>query len=173
MPAPAEAALNGRSGVIVKGSERFERDNRTRVSGPGMRTFLNVAEKWGLNEQERIVVLGYPGRSTYHQWARKARAGEEICLPADMLTRISLVLGIHKALRIIFLTDDEGIAWLKQPNAGPTFNGARPMDLLLAGTQDGLYVVRRYLDAWRGGIFAAPNAADAAPPITDDDLVFV
>jgi hypothetical protein len=34
--------------------------------------------------------------------------------------------------------------------------------------------VRRYLDAWRGGVFAAPNAADKDfTPYSDDDIVIV
>ena len=44
---------------------------------------------------------------------------------------------------------------------------------MTAGTQDGLMLVRRYLDGMRGGVFAAPNAADADfKPLTDDDIVF-
>ncbi|HEY0420313.1 MAG TPA: antitoxin Xre-like helix-turn-helix domain-containing protein, partial [Acetobacteraceae bacterium] len=46
----------------------FSGENRRRLSGPGMRTFLNIADLWGLSEAERLRVLGFPGRSTYHGW---------------------------------------------------------------------------------------------------------
>jgi len=35
-------------------------------------------------------------------------------------------------------------------------------------------LVRRYLDAWRGGSFAAPNSVDKDfTPYTDEDIVIV
>jgi hypothetical protein len=43
-------------------------DDRTRVSGPGLRTFRNISGQWGLTEKQRISILGDPARSTYHQW---------------------------------------------------------------------------------------------------------
>ena len=48
------------------------------------------------------------------------------------------------------------------------------MELITSGDQDALRSVRRYLDAWRGGIFAppVPNFDDAVKPLADDDLVF-
>lgn len=92
-------------------------------------------------------------------------------MPVDGLLRISAVLGIHKALMILFSTDHEALAWLLGPHDAPTFGGQAPMALLTSGTQDGITLVRRYLDAFRGGTFAAPNAIDqGVAPYTDDDI---
>ena len=46
------------------------------------------------------------------------------------------------------------------------------MAYMLDGGHDGLMSVRRYLDAWRGGImgFGAPEGSFEA--VTEDDLVF-
>jgi hypothetical protein len=56
----------------------------------------------------------------------------------------------------------------------PLFAGQPPINLVTSGTQDGLMLVRRYLDAWRGGVFAAPNAADRNfVPYSDEDIVIV
>lgn len=76
--------------------------DRARLSGPGMRTFREIARRWTLVEAELIALLGQPGRSTFHGWAKKAREGAPVTLPPDTLTRISAVLGIHKALAILF-----------------------------------------------------------------------
>jgi hypothetical protein len=143
------------------------------LSGPGLRTLLNIAGQWQLTEVERLRLLGSPPRSTYHQWRSKALAGEAISLPLDTLLRISAVLGIHKALRILFRTEQEGLHWLRQPNRSLPFAGATPMRLLLNGTQDGIMQVRRFLDAMRGGQALPPTEADAdAPAITDAEIVF-
>lgn len=47
------------------------------------------------------------------------------------------------------------------------------MALMLSGTQDGMLQVRRYLDAWRGGLHGAPAPGSDVPAVTRDDLVIV
>ncbi len=153
---------------------RFAPANRRRLSGPGMRAFLGIADLWGLSEAQRLLVLGLPARSTYHAWARAARGGAAVTLPVDTLLRISAVLGIHKALRILFPTEAEAAAWLRGAHAAAPFGGQAPLALVTGGTQDGLMAVRRFLDAARGGLFMAPNAADRdAAPLTDADIAIV
>ena len=148
-------------------------DNRRRLSPPALRTFLAIAELWGLGEEERRLVLGYPSRSTYHNWAKLAREHGSFVLDVDVLTRISAVFGIHQALGILHGSEAEGIKWLRGPHQAIVFGGRPPMALVTSGTQDGLMIVRRFLDAARGGLYMAPNAADAAfVPYGDDELVF-
>lgn len=147
---------------------------RRRLSGPSMRTFLNIADRWALDETQRRRVLGMPGRTTFHGWAEKARHRQGLSLGLDTLLRISAVLGIYKALGVVFPEERVGIAWLRAPNRGAAFGGQRPIDLMTSGTQDGLLLVRRHLDAWCGGLFAAPNPVDdALPPLDDDDIVIL
>jgi hypothetical protein len=150
------------------------RADRSRLSAPALRSFARIADAWGLSERNRLAVLGEPGRSTYHAWLAKARARQSVCLPLDTLLRLSAVLGIHKALQLIFARPGEDVAWLHAANDAPTFGGQPPMSLVTSGTQDGLLLVRRYLDAWRGGAAAGPipGAAFEAATIADDDLVF-
>ena len=151
----------------------FSPAGRRRVSGPGLRTFLAIADLWSLNEKERLTLLGQPSRSTFHAWAKAAREHRDITLDLDALMRISAVLGIHKALQILHADPREGVSWLRGPHDGALFGGQSPLDVMLAGTQDALLTVRRHLDAARGGLFAAPNAVDAGfEPYTDADIVF-
>lgn len=152
---------------------RFSPANRRRLSGPGLRTFLAIADLWRLAEVERLLVLGGPSRSTFYGWVKAARDHHDLTLPTDTLIRISVVLGIHKSLRILFQTEHDGVEWLRGPHQGQPFGGQPPMALVTGGTQDGLMTVRRFLDAARGGLFMPPNEADAnALPLSDDDIVF-
>ncbi len=154
-------------------ASRFTSTNRRRLSGPAMRTFIAIADLWALSQDERLLVLGLPSRSTYYGWVRAAREGDDVTLPTDTLLRISAVLGIHKALRILFASDAEGLRWLREPHAALPFAGQPPIALVLGGTQDGLMMVRRFLDAARGGLFMAPNAADDdTSALSDEDIVF-
>jgi len=152
--------------------ERFAPQNRRRLSGPGLRTFLAIADLWGLNEEERRLILGYPSRSTYHAWAKAAREHRDFTLDVDSLTRISAVLGIHQALGVLEESEQAAVAWLRSPNRARVFGGQPPLRLVASGSQDGLMTVRRYLDAARGGLHMQPNEVDADPrPYDEADIV--
>ena len=43
---------------------RFAPANRRRLSAPALRTFVTIADLWGLTEEQRLLVLGFPARST-------------------------------------------------------------------------------------------------------------
>src|SRR5260370_18912021 len=101
---PSEAA----KGPQRLDNSRFAPANRKRLSAPALRTFLAIADLWGLMEKERRLILGYPSRSTFHNWARIAREHGEITLDVDVLTRISAVLGIHRALGILEGSERDG-----------------------------------------------------------------
>ncbi len=173
MPPTATAAKRGiEPGPTRLNSQRFAPANRRRLSAPGLRTFIAIADLWGLNEEQRRLVLGLPSRSTYQNWVKAAREHRDITLDVDVLTRISAVLGIHQALGVLYGTEQDGIAWLRGPQRTTVFGGGPPMDLVTSGTQDGLLIVRRFLDAARGGSYMAPNEIDAGfQPYTDADIV--
>jgi hypothetical protein len=106
-------------------------------------------------------------------WAKAAREHRDIALDLDVLMRISAVLGIHKALRVLHAAEAEGLAWLRGPHDAPVFGGRPPLETMLAGSQDAILTVRRFLDAARGGVFALPNAVDRDfTPYADADIVF-
>lgn len=169
-PQPAFEPAANNAEIIDLG--RFTAPNRRRLSGPALRTFLTIADRWGLNEEQRRLVLGFPSRSTYHNWAKLAREGQPFTLDVDALLRISAVFGIHQALGVLFAEEAEGVRWLKGPHMAPMFGGQPPLALVTSGTQDGLMAVRRFLDAARGGLYMPPNALDAAfTPYADADIV--
>jgi hypothetical protein len=151
---------------------RFVPANRRRLSGPGLRGFLAIADLWGLTEEQRRLVLGLPSRSTYHSWVKTVREHGDITLGVDVLLRISAVLGIHQALGILFQTEHDGVEWLRAPHGATVFGGAPPLACVTGGTQDGLLTVRRFLDAARGGVYMEPNELDAGfARYTDADVV--
>lgn len=152
---------------------RFDPASRRRLSAPALRTFLAIADLWGLTEEQRRLVLGYPSRSTYHNWCRQARAHGSFTLDVDVLTRISAVLGIHQALGILFPDEQAGVAWLRGPHNAPVFGGQAPIHLVTSGSQDALLTVRRFLDGARGGLYMPPNTIDQNfRPYEDSEIIF-
>ena len=120
----------------------------TEMSAAGLRAFINIARDWDLSTDEQIVLLGSPGRSTFFKWKAEPHTAR---LGRDTLERLSLLLGIYKALQILLPQPAAADAWIKRPNSAPPFGGRRALDRMLAGNISDLVAVRQYLDAMRGG----------------------
>lgn len=121
---------------------------RRKLSPGALRTFVNIAAKWDLTETQARSLLGGVASSTYHAWKTNPRGKQ---LDQDTLTRISLAIGIYKALNIYFnkpLAD----RWMTLDNRGSMFAGASPIEYMIRNGLPGMVDVRRLLDAWRGGI---------------------
>ena len=131
---------------VTNSHDRLDPKVRQRLSGPGLRAFFTITERWGMTAKGQRILLGSVPESTFHHW----KSGKHGTLSYDQLERISLVLGIHKALTLLFADEETGLTWLRQPNGERTFGGKTPLERMQVGSIDDLYRVRRYLDAWRG-----------------------
>lgn len=119
---------------------------RGSLSGPAVRLFLKLADLWQLSVDQRRVLLGDISRQTYHNWQN----GKVASMSRDQLERVSLLLGLHKGLKLLFADDAAAQRWLKSANQDHPFAGKSPLERALCGSINDLFVVRRYIDAWRG-----------------------
>jgi hypothetical protein len=120
---------------------------RQRLSASAIKAFVNISEKWNLTEAQARGLLGGIASSTFHAWKTAPRGKR---LDQDTLMRISLVIGIYKALHIYF-GKRWADRWVGLANRGPMFAGQTPLDYMLRHGQPGMMQVRRTLDSWRGG----------------------
>lgn len=125
-------------------SPSLARFDSRQVDSVALKAFFNLAAEWSLGVEEQLVLLGRPGKRTLYRW----KAGEVAGLPADTLERISVLLGVYKALEILLPVPMRGQAWLRRANEA--FGGRSALEVMLGGKVDDLYQVRRHLDAWRG-----------------------
>jgi Antitoxin Xre/MbcA/ParS C-terminal toxin-binding domain/Antitoxin Xre-like helix-turn-helix domain len=119
---------------------------RRKLSGPALRTFFSIAGVWHLTVAEQRALLGWPASSTFHKY----KAGDYGALSFDTLTRLSLVIGIFKNLQVLYPEATFADAWVRMPNTHPLFGGRPALATMTDGGIDGLYRVRRLLDARRG-----------------------
>ena len=117
------------------------------ASAPALRAFFRLADRWGLDIDQQMLLLGVTARSTFFKWKKD----EDGHLSVDTLERISYLLGIFKALHILLPDDEAADSWIKRANDAPIFAGRPALDRMLSGRVSDLYVVRAYLDAQRGG----------------------
>ena len=107
------------------------------------RAAVNLFRLWSITDEQAATLLDLPVR-TYRRW----KAGDLGRIDRDGKARLSNLLGIHKALRIIFREPQRAYGWIKAPNTA--FGGRNALDVMLGGELTDLMRVRRYLDAERG-----------------------
>jgi hypothetical protein len=112
--------------------------------GAAKRAFFRIMQAWDVGDAEARVLLGAPSRSTFYNYKR----GGGGTLSADTLERISYVLGIYKALKLLLPNPQQADGWMKKPNTA--FGGRSALDHTLGGKVVDLATVRAYLDAVRG-----------------------
>lgn len=108
-----------------------------------LEVFTAIADNWRLSADQQILLLGSPARSTFFKWKKEGGI-----LPLDTQERLSHILSIHKALEILVPNSHLADEWMKRSNK--IFGDEPPLERALSGLA-GLYEVRQYLDAQRGG----------------------
>lgn len=123
-------------------------DLRTRASRERLaRVVAQLLERWKLSAVDQATLLGLSAssRSTLARYRR----GEPLADSPDLIARAGHLLGIHKALRIIFPHDRElAYRWVSAPNR--RFGGEPPLAIMRRHGYEGILAVRRYLDFERG-----------------------
>lgn len=121
-------------------------------AGAGLRTFARIADKWDLPATDAMALLGVDSRSTYYELLKRARETKEVKgLSRDQLDRLSYLLGIYAAMRVIFPhSEDSRNEWVSHPNTGALFGGRSPLEIMRSG-MIGLYQTFAHLAAARGG----------------------
>lgn len=110
------------------------------------RMVVELLDRWRLSAVDQATLLGLSGnsRSTVARYSR----GEPLADSPDLLARAGHLLGIHKALRLIFPHDLElAYRWVSAPNKR---FGTTPLEVMKRHGYEGLLAVRRYLDFERG-----------------------
>ena len=119
-----------------------------RLGGGGLRIFDAIAREWELTPREQLGLLRVP-ETTFRRWRQAALAGKDVAVDGATLERLSYVIGIYKALKILLPQTHAG--WIRRPNSNPLFGGRPALERMMAGQVADLFVVRQNLDAWRGG----------------------
>lgn len=107
------------------------------------RAVINLFAKWELSDAQAAVLLGDIAPRTYHRW----KQGQYGRIGPDLAARLSNLMGIHKATRLLFKEPQRGYGWIRRDNE---VFGQSALDVMLNGQLTDIMRVRRYLDAQRG-----------------------
>jgi uncharacterized protein (DUF2384 family) len=121
-------------------------EERRRLSPAAARAFLRIVDHWQVRDEDARTLLGGMSNGSYYQL--KQKPGKTF--DQDRLLRISYLIGIFKALNILY-SEKLADRWMQLPNRNPLFAGKTPLEFILTGGTPAMDVVRRLLDARRGG----------------------
>lgn len=130
--------------VLIDLNARAERE---RLSKSALKGFFALITAWKLRDDDARELLGGMSSSTFYEWKKNP----DRILEVDRITRISYMLGIYKALHILY-GDKLADEWITLPNSNPIFAGRTPLSHMLAGGLLSMQTVRKLLDARRGGL---------------------
>jgi hypothetical protein len=122
------------------------REERARLSAPGLQAFFAIMGLWKVRDEDARALLGGVTNGPFYEMKR----APDRVLDTDRLTRVSYLIGIFKALRILH-SDALADRWVRLPNAHPIFDGQTPLAYMIRGGLPAMQTVRRLLDARRAG----------------------
>jgi Protein of unknown function (DUF2384) len=117
-----------------------------RLSRSAVSAFFKIVEAWGVRDEAARQLLGGVSNGVYYQ----LKSGHKKTLDQDKLTRISLLIGVFKALNVLY-SQKLADAWITLPNSNPMFAGEAPLTYMIRGGVPAMVRVRQFLDARRGG----------------------
>jgi hypothetical protein len=136
------------TGVAVVPANLADAAVRERLTPAAVAAAVRLADFWRLTSTEICALLGDVSERT---WFRMKKGEWTGVLAQDTLTRISALIGIFKGLRLLF-SKQLAHEWVRLPNKGPLYGGRRPLDIMIEGGIPKLLLVRRHVDALRGGL---------------------
>lgn len=105
---------------------------------------FNIFSLWHLTGHQQMTLLGLGNEKTLYNWKNRP---EKAKLTRDHLERASYILGIYRALQILFPDDARSDQWIHTPNDNPLFGGSTPVEKMLGGFVVDLASVREFLDS--------------------------
>lgn len=126
---------------LTKSSDKNEKKAQI-----ALKAYFNMAQQWQLNNAQQIKLLGEPSRATFFRWKKEGVKD----ISQDTFERISYLLGIYKALHILFSIPDQANSWLHRDNQAEIFAGRSALEFMLQGKMIHLFETRKYLDGQRG-----------------------
>lgn len=113
-----------------------------------------LENSWCLTMEEQLTLLNNVSSSLYEDWFVQIESGAIPVLSDDMVHRLSILVGIHKALEILAPDNrpDYALRWFLTPNDSASYAGRSIKAYLLANnTLEGFRTVEAYLvDAVNG-----------------------
>lgn len=119
---------------------------RERLSPDALRAFFNIMGHWKTSDKDARQLLGGVSNGAYYALKKKP----DRTLDEDRLRRASYLVGIFKALNIIY-SEELADRWMQLPNKNRIFAGKTPLSYLIHGGLPAFITLRQLLEARQSG----------------------
>lgn len=132
---------------VLQPADLTDANVRERLSPAALHAFFDIMQRWRVSEDDARELLGGLDKKIYDELKSQSPTRT---LDADTLIRISCLVGIYKAVNIIFsqpIADE----WVTLRNSDPLFGGKTPLCCMIEGGPLMMQRTRQLLDAAREG----------------------
>jgi uncharacterized protein (DUF2384 family) len=121
--------------------------DRQRLTPPALKALVRLMAAWHVSKEQAAALVGVSSST----WDRIRQDRWRQTLTQDQFMRVSALIGIYKALHLLF-ADDLADQWPTLRNKGPVFDNLTPVEAMIEGGIPQMLEVRAHLDALRGGL---------------------
>lgn len=122
-------------------------DDKKAKGHVALKGFFNICREWDCTLEEMMQMLGGVSRSTLAKYQKLPH----VKLSRDTLERISYILGIYKALMVMYLTAERANRRIRLEISETPFSGTSALDFMVRGSMKHLMEARRHFDAKQAG----------------------
>lgn len=124
-----------------------DESDRRRLTPPALKALLRLTAAWHLTREQAAALVGVSPST----WDRIRQDRWRQSLTQDQFMRASALIGIYKALHLLF-ADALADRWPTLRNKGPLFENLTPVESMVEGGIPQMLEVRTHVDALRGGL---------------------
>ncbi len=121
--------------------------DRRRLTPPALKALVRLMAAWRVTKPQAAALIGVSPST----WDRIRQDRWQQTLTQDQLMRASALIGIYKALHLLFV-DTLADQWPTLRNTGPLFENLTPVESMIEGGIPQMIEVRAHVDALRGGL---------------------
>jgi len=121
--------------------------DRRRLTPPALKALVRLMAAWHVSKEQAAALVGVSPST----WDRIRQGRWQQTLTQDQFMRVSALIGIYKALHLLF-ADDLADQWPTLRNKGPVFDNLTPVEAMIEGGIPQMLEVRAHVDALRGGL---------------------
>jgi hypothetical protein len=122
---------------------KIDKSQQARIHSTELKVVFNILDKWGCSPDQSILILGMK-KSAYDN----CRKDINMATPSDdQQKRVSYILNIHAALRMLFDNPENIYGFMSMNNHNAFFDGRKPIDIIATGNLDALSDTFKRIDS--------------------------
>ena len=111
-----------------------------------LKAFFRITDEWGCTGEDQRKLLGNIGKTTLQKYKQLP----PVRLSQDTMERISYIIGIYKAVQMLYPTPERANRRMMLTTTEAPFGGVSALEFMKRSQMKHLMLTRQYFDAKRG-----------------------